>query len=70
MVGVGDGPWETMHTYDDRLPERKFDNFQFVDYNHVLTYGGNASTTFALHSLMEIPDQYKAIRDMGLLDFE
>lgn len=67
MIGVGDGPWETMETFDDLLPERKFDNFQFVDYNKALHWNKkNTEACLALHVLMEIPDQFKAITNLKL----
>ncbi len=69
MVGVGDGPWDRMEEYDDLLPMRKFDNFQFVDYHRATSSGSrkNCETVFALHALMEIPDQYNTIRKMGYI---
>lgn len=69
MVGVGDGPWELMETFDDELPERKFDNFQFVDYTDICRKypREKRDTAFAVHALMEVPDQYRAVKQLGLL---
>ena len=73
MVGVGDGPWDMMKSFDDDLPQRRFDNFQFCQYNPRNPEAAAAfddpegDARFALQALMEIPDQFRAIRALGML---
>lgn len=68
VIGVGDGPWDVMNEFDDKLPHRKFDNFQFVDFHTVKSEARNPQAAVAMAALMEIPDQFKYIRDNKLIE--
>jgi len=67
MVGVGDGPFDQMENFDDNIPDRKFDNFQFVNFNEVVKGSTNPEASFALAALMEVPEQYQLVKKLGLL---
>ncbi|KAF8712813.1 hypothetical protein HU200_028585 [Digitaria exilis] len=70
LVGVGDGPWEDMQKFDDKLPARDFDNFQFVNFTSIMARSITAEqkeSAFALAALMEVPIQYKATVELGIL---
>jgi len=67
MVGVGDGPWDEMERYDDQLPARKFDNFQFVNFDLIMRQFDGNDSSFAMYTLQEIPQQYQAICKLGYL---
>eukprot|EP01128_Nolandella_sp_AFSM9_P009535 TRINITY_DN6136_c0_g1_i1.p1 TRINITY_DN6136_c0_g1~~TRINITY_DN6136_c0_g1_i1.p1 ORF type:complete len:314 (-),score=103.40 TRINITY_DN6136_c0_g1_i1:36-896(-) len=67
MVGVGDGPFDEMEEFDDELPARVCDNFQFVNFMEVMTkYDGN-ELVFATKAMMEIPDHFTLIKELGLM---
>ncbi|KAF5743715.1 E3 ubiquitin-protein ligase RGLG2-like [Tripterygium wilfordii] len=70
LVGVGDGPWDMMKEFDDNIPARGFDNFQFVNFTEIMSKNVDRSrkeAEFALKALMEIPSQYKATLELNLL---
>jgi E3 ubiquitin-protein ligase RGLG len=71
-VGVGDGPWEMMENFDDSIPKRRFDNFQFVDLDSLekrfSSFGPERlEAEFACAALMEIPEQYIEMRKQGIM---
>lgn len=67
VVGVGDGPWLSMKKFDDGLTDRLFDNFQFVNFHELMKDSDNPEAAFALQALMEIPEQYKYLKQKGLI---
>nr|AFK36428.1 unknown [Lotus japonicus] len=59
-----------MKKFDDKIPSRDFDNFQFVNFTEIMSKKASSSekeAAFALAALMEIPLQYKAAIELGLL---
>ncbi|XP_039120436.1 E3 ubiquitin-protein ligase RGLG3 [Dioscorea cayenensis subsp. rotundata] len=71
MVGVGDGPWDAMQQFDDCIPERTFDNFQFVNFTKIMsanTEMRKKEAAFALAALMEVPFQYRATQGLKHLE--
>ncbi|CAJ0957629.1 unnamed protein product, partial [Mesorhabditis belari] len=69
VVGVGDGPWDMMRVFDESLPKRAWDNFHFVEFHEIMkcAQGDEADVKIAVHSLLEIPDQYRCICKLGLV---
>ncbi|KAI5057607.1 hypothetical protein GOP47_0027994 [Adiantum capillus-veneris] len=71
LVGVGDGPWDMMEEFDDNIPHRAFDNFQFVNFTEIMSRSiplQQKETAFALAALMEIPTQFRACVALQLLN--
>ncbi len=56
------------YRFDDELPTRKFDNFQFVGFEKEMAAAtGDPLLGFAVKALMEVPEQFAAIRALGYL---
>ncbi|XP_052777553.1 uncharacterized protein LOC128214887 [Mya arenaria] len=68
VIGVGDGPWGLMESWDDVIRGRKFDNLQFVNFQKVTSESKIPDVALALAALMEIPDQYRQIKDNLLVN--
>ncbi|ELT88433.1 hypothetical protein CAPTEDRAFT_55136, partial [Capitella teleta] len=64
LVGVGDGPWDKMHAFNDKMSRQGF-NFHFVEYDSSVRYSKSTSESFLLHAFMMIPDQYESMKRRG-----
>lgn len=62
VVGVGDGPWDTMNTLYEGTDARRFDNFTFVNYSEIQQQAsgmpaGAFDPRFADEVLHKVPKQ-------------
>ncbi|KAL7222707.1 hypothetical protein ACSBR1_024411 [Camellia fascicularis] len=63
VVGVGDGPWDTMKNVLGHRSVRNYKNFQFVNFTEIMSKDMDISrkeAAFARAALRGIPSQYKA----------
>jgi hypothetical protein len=61
-----------MEEFDDKLPERKVDNLQFVDSSKFFPQYGKAASAeiearFAVAALQELPEHFSQCRKLGIL---
>ena len=69
-IGIGDGPFDTLETFDDKLTRSRFDNFQFVNFTELEKSFGRCECPdllLAKNILMEIPAQYTIVKKLGYL---
>lgn len=67
IVGVGDGPWDKAEKLDDD-DNRVFDNLNFVAHSEFKERGEKKNDAFILEALKEIPEQFRMIHDLNLLE--
>ena len=70
-VGVGDGPFNLMEAFDDKIKGAKFDNFQFVNSELLKSkYKKNQEKFkqfYALEILMELPKMFEEMKKNNIL---
>ncbi|ESN93558.1 hypothetical protein HELRODRAFT_151316, partial [Helobdella robusta] len=66
VIGVGDGPWDKMQRLENP-DKRYFNNFRFVEYHKTTNKMKHPDALLALGALMDIPDQYKRIAELGYI---
>lgn len=69
VVGVGDGPFDTMEQFD-RLRGRRFDNLHFCNFTDFIArhqHDENPELSFAANVFTEVGRQYNAVKQLGYL---
>ncbi|CAL6053048.1 Copine_I [Hexamita inflata] len=70
-VGLGKGPFTDLEKFDD-LKDRKFDNFQFVNYNEIVGQSNihceRPDLVLALAMFKEIPAAVQKMRKAGIIE--
>ncbi|KJH52003.1 Copine [Dictyocaulus viviparus] len=59
-----------IQVFDESLPKRPWDNFHFTEFHEIMRHASGqdeGDVKLAVQSLLEIPDQYRCICELGLL---
>jgi E3 ubiquitin-protein ligase RGLG len=59
-----------MEFYAQNLPQRKFENFKFINFHDIVdaSKSKNPESAFAMAALSAIPDQYLKVKQLGYID--
>lgn len=76
LIGINKDCWKDIEKYDDQIPERKFVNFHFMNFDDVMTKFNTSKdnkritekwdVAIALNALWKLPEQYSAIKVLGI----
>lgn len=69
-VGLGDGPFKVLQSFDTQYYSRRFDNFHFINFTELevkFAKHDRPDLMLATELFSEVPRQYQMIRKLGLL---
>ncbi|BFG28603.1 hypothetical protein CerSpe_148770 [Prunus speciosa] len=64
LVGTDDGCWEYMKKFQEMIPKRKYDNFQFVNFTEIMPKDGTLSDKEAAFAQLHSRNSQPSIKQL------